>query len=162
MDSPSFESVTFLSRMGLSSPAANAARSALTSWLNATRLMNTSLFSCSATLSKRAWMWIDLRVGTTRTGPADGVWSGSQSSLSSSSSTRFVVLLLVVRPRRGVIGRRVHGLSHEPEPLLEPGSRSGQWSNGRPAGSGPSSRSSGAGGSCPGYGRRPAARRTWP
>ena len=46
--------------MGLSSPAASAARIALTSWLNATRLMNTSLSSCSATLSKRAWMWIDL------------------------------------------------------------------------------------------------------
>ena len=60
MDSSSLVSVTFSSRMGLLSPAASPARIALTSWLNATSEMNISRFWCTATLSNRAWMWIDL------------------------------------------------------------------------------------------------------
>ncbi len=40
--------------MGLLMPLASPARIPFTSWLNATRLMNTSLFSFSATLSNLA------------------------------------------------------------------------------------------------------------
>src|SRR5262245_62397517 len=46
--------------MGTLSPAASPARNALTSWLYATSEMSIRRFWCTAALSNRAWMWIDL------------------------------------------------------------------------------------------------------